>query len=62
MNVTEHELVPLDKLEQLRHDAAMWQKHKDSFKVLHDMLDVASPLVLNRLKSQDAVVDSQKSA
>lgn len=34
--------------------AALWRKHKDSFAVLQAMLEAASPLVLNKLKAQEA--------
>lgn len=62
MSITEGHFVPLDTYKKLVHDAEMWQKHKDSFKVLQEMLDVASPLVLNKLKVEDAVRDSQENA
>lgn len=39
-------------------DAALWRKHKNSFAVLTAMLDAASPLVLNKLKAQEAERDS----
>lgn len=45
---------------ELVRDAELWRKHKDSFKVLEAMLHAASPLVLNRLKSQDAVNDAEE--
>ena len=40
-------------------DAALWRKHKDSFAVLQAMLDAASPLVLNKLKAQEATRQAQ---
>lgn len=40
-------------------DAALWRKHKDSFAVLQAMLEAASPLVLNKLKAQEATRQAQ---
>ena len=40
-------------------DAALWRKHKDSFAVLQAMLEAASPLVLNKLKAQEAAHQTQ---
>lgn len=37
-------------------DAELWRKHKDSFSVLQAILEAASPLVLNKLKAQDAAI------
>lgn len=48
-----------DHIKGLEEDAGKWRKHKDSFNVLNAMLDAAAPTILNRLKAQDAVVDSQ---
>ena len=42
-------------------DARLWRKHKDSFAVLLSMLDAASPLVLNKLRVEDAVKDAAAS-
>lgn len=41
-------------------DAELWRKHKDSFCVLTAILEAASPLVLNKLKAQDATRDAGK--
>ena len=42
-------------------DARLWRKHKDSFAVLLSVLDAASPLVLNKLRVEDAVKDAAAS-
>lgn len=44
--------------EKLERDAALWRKHKDSLEILAAMLDIASPLVLNKLKAKEAAKDA----
>lgn len=40
------------------HDAAMWRKHKHLFALAYAVLEAASPLVLNKLKFQEAMEDA----
>ena len=43
-------------------DAALWRKHKHLFELALAVLDAASPLVLNKLKLQDAAEDARRSS
>lgn len=44
-----------DEYNELKRAAYLWNKYKDQFIILHKMLDIASPLILNKLKVEDAV-------
>lgn len=44
--------------EQDAIDAALWRKHKDLFPILAAMLEAATPLILHKLKAQDAAKDA----
>ena len=52
----------IDEYEDLKRDAELWRKHKASYDVLLKILDVASPLVLNKLKAIDAVADAGRAS
>lgn len=47
-----------EALREVEAKAVLWDKHSGSFAVLEAMLNAASPLVLNKLKAADAVIDA----
>ena len=46
---------PICEATELRKDAELWRKHGPVIRQVLDALDMLSPLVLMRLKLQDAV-------
>lgn len=48
------------ELEQLNTDAALWNKHKDLFPLALAILNAASPLLLNKLKLEDATNSAKR--
>ena len=45
------------EIRKLRHDAELWQKHAPAIQQMLAALDTLSPLVLTRLKLQDAAMN-----